>query len=472
MLTVGPWKPRSWVAVGIPEMLWAILLVTRWGRHEALQVYRNVANYRGALSETTEREDITHSYFEQLVPERRHEVIGIIAMDAEAKRALRPLLLFDDLPSREMWAEAIRDEPPPEDWDALANAVARVLNHQSEEATDCRWARVIFQMVGTRKMKFIRSPEVEETVKGYLQYPHYGDLRRVRPSIRASEIGLDTSVDFASPWPEWFWNQCLRETPCIGWTDREPTPGIDVGTTLDRVSDAYRKVREHEQATRKTTAVDARHEAIFGSALYALRIVRELLGLGVSQGVLGRTGLRGLVELAITLAYLIHEDKPELWQSYRVYGAGQAKLAFLHLDRLEEDRSFVRLDTLRELANDDVWQEYLPINLGHWDRANLRALSERAGVKDAYDTYYAWTSTYLHGQWGAIRDSAFAICRNPLHRLHRISRPAGRTLEDVLPDASKLADMILAVVNQSYPGLDLKITASKGPASTESSSST
>lgn len=462
MLTIGPWKARSWVGVGIPEMLWGILLVTGWDRQEALQVFRNVANYRGALPETTEREDITHSYFEQWLPEHRRAVIGIIASDADAKKALRPLLLFGELPSREMWAEVIRDEPRPEGWVVLANAVVRVLDHQSEDATDCRWARVIFQMVGTRKMKFIRSPEMEETVKGYLQYPHYGDLQRVRPSIRASEIGLDTSVDFTSPWPERFWTQCLRETPCIEWTDREPTPRIEVGTTLDRVSDAYRKVREHEQATRITTAVDARHEAIFGSALYVLTVVRELLGLGVSQGVLGRTGLRALVELAITLAYLIHEDKPELWQSYRVYGAGQAKLAFLHLDQLEEDHSFVRLDTLRELANDDVWQEYLPINLGHWDHANLRALSERAGVKDAYDAYYAWTSTYLHGQWGAIRDSAFGICRNPLHRLHRISRPAGRTLEDVLPDASKLADMILALVNQSYPGLDLQITASTG----------
>jgi Family of unknown function (DUF5677) len=113
---------------------------------------------------------------------------------------------------------------------------------------------------------------------------------------------------------------------------------------------------------------------------------------------------------------------------------------------------------LEALANEDMWQEYISVDLGHWDKSHLRALAEKAGVKEEYDRYYPWTSTYTHGHWGAVRDSVFTLCGNPLHRLHRIPRDETRSLEDVISDACVLVDQVLKLINELYGGPVIRVT--------------
>ena len=81
---------------------------------------------------------------------------------------------------------------------------------------------------------------------------------------------------------------------------------------------------------------------------------------------------------------------------------------------------------------------------------NLRKLSEEAGVKDVYDAFYDWTSGYMHGHWGAVRDSVFRVCVNPLHRFHRVPDNC-RKLNDVKADAVIIVNKVLDLLNGSYP---------------------
>jgi len=98
-----------------------------------------------------------------------------------------------------------------------------------------------------------------------------------------------------------------------------------------------------------------------------------------------------------------------------------------------------------------MWEEFRSINVGHWDGSNLRQLSQTANVKDLYDHYYSWTSSFLHGHWGAIRDTTFDTCGNPLHRLHRIPRESPRQQPDVIPDIADLLDRLFELVDKAYP---------------------
>lgn len=180
--------------------------------------------------------------------------------------------------------------------------------------------------------------------------------------------------------------------------------------------------------------------------------------MSVGNSIIGRIGLRTILECYVTLAYLVKQNTPRLWESYRVYGAGQAKLAFLKLADSQVRPDYVSVETLNALANEDMWQELLPIDLGHWDKTSLRSLSERAEVKDEYDRFYPWTSTYSHGHWGAMRDSVYEVCGNPLHRLHRIPRQSPRVLENVVADACELTDRILVIADGCYPGLSARVT--------------
>lgn len=146
------------------------------------------------------------------------------------------------------------------------------------------------------------------------------------------------------------------------------------------------------------------------------------------------------------------KDDLEVWAAYRKYGSGQAKLTYLKLDESESEATgFADAELVNAIANEDQSIEFLTINLGHWDTSNLRKISEAAGAKPEYDTYYTWTSAYVHGNWAAVRTSAYDICLNPLHRLHRLLRTESAPLNDVVADATRLVNHSLEVLESLYP---------------------
>jgi hypothetical protein len=197
----------------------------------------------------------------------------------------------------------------------------------------------------------------------------------------------------------------------------------------------------------------ARLDSVCGLVLYALAIVEEILLHRIHTRIIGRLALRALVEANITLRYLIKHNREELFESYRVYGSGQVKLAFLKAQELEGDLPpFMDEDALYAMANEDRWQELLDIDLGHWANSNLRKLSIECGAKGLYDKYYDWTSAFSHGHWGAVRDTNFVTCHNPLHRLHRIPRLLQRHLNPVEADAIDLTNEMLDLLDRFYPG--------------------
>lgn len=447
-------KPISWMNDRLPDILWAVLLVSNLPRAQALSVFREVANYIGKL-EDEKTGDVTHTGLSRMNPERLNELLNIIVGREGQRRVLIPLMLFRELPARGYWGRALGTQTTPSGAELLMKAVGKTLYHQSQEATDCRWLKVLCA-ISAGRMKF--PSNLKETVKGIVLYPNYGDMRSVRPSVRAAEMSLEKMDQGKRDWPAKFWQECFNSTPCFPLGLQREEKSVVVGTTSQRVKKVYNKLAEHARNTQETTGIDARHDTVFGIGLCCLSILEELLSVGNSQSIIGRTGLRTMVECYITLAYLVRKDEGQLWTSYRIFGSGQAKLTSLKLEEASKNPSFVDLDTLKDLANEDIWEELLTIDLGHWDKANLRKLSEAAGTKDEYDRFYYWTSTFAHGHWGALRDTVFDTCGNPLHRLHRIPRDTARACPDVIPDACELIDKILDIIATCYPPFGERVT--------------
>jgi len=444
----------SWLNERLPEMLWAALLITGLKRDDALDIFRRVAKVVEGV-EGVGPVDVTHTGIMALSADLRDRLIHAICSDIAARNALRPLLLLKGLPGYEHWARVLNITPVQGNWHDLKVAVAHTLDHQSQEATDCRWVRVLVKVIAGQ----LKLPDLE-TVKELIYYPNYGDMRKVRPMIRSVE-GTFSIIDNnkSNTWPEVFWDQCMKDTECEVGFIHYIGGQIKPGTTRERVSQTRKALVAYYKQTLRTTDVDAEHEGTFGLAAYALAILDELLRLGNSTAILGRMGLRALLECYVTLAYLSSETDKNIWQVYRTYGAGQAKLAFLKFDDGSvTPPDYVRIETLELLANEDRWLEFTEINVGHWDNSNLRSMSEKAGVKAEYDRYYPWTSGFIHGNWAAVRNTSFDLCMNPLHRLHRIIRDQTNTLEDVLPDACVLVDKILEVVDKRYPVFPERVT--------------
>lgn len=430
-------------------MLWAVLLITTLDREAALQVFRRMADQIFKLPDQMKFDDITLTGLAKLGDDQRDGFIKELTAESSVKAALSPLLLFPKLPAFSAWEKYLEPIPLKDAWQALARGVLSTLDHQSQESTDCRWLRVLAMLVAGH----LHLPP--EPAKEFVEYPNFGDMRKVRPSVRACEISF--SVD-KSDWPETFWRECMTRTPCSSLTwSRTPT-SVSVGFTPESIATAWVELKFHFHESIETTAPDARHDTVFGMGFYALSLAGEILR-GRSQNAIGaRLALRTLVESYITLAYLLKADHPDLWKSYRAYGSGQAKLAFLKLNEADNPTTHVDLPTLERLVNEDVWMEFMPINVGHWEKSNLRDMSIKAGVKDVYDRFYSWTSSFSHAHWAAMRESVFDTCANPLHRMHRVPREKLAILPSVVPDMAEITDLILGLVSRAYPGKKFKIS--------------
>jgi hypothetical protein len=438
-------RPSSWINERLPDQIFSALLITKLDRSFALDILRKVSHSCQGEFKTGQDLDLTLSGLASMPEDLAGRIINIICSPPGARDALEPLLLFDDMPGRDRWAQQLGGGIGIDAWNQLAGTVAQVLFHQSQEATDTRWARVLFRTAtGQHRVR-------EEHFRWLTLYPNEGDQRTVRPSIRASEIAENPTYDYSARgrWAESFWLQCLRNTPCGPYM----RSGFKTPATVTTRSHALKVLNEVAQtaaSTAKTSGRDARHAAAFGLVAYALNILVELLGIGVAQGVLGRLGLRAVFESFATLAHLATKDEVVLWEGFREYGQGQAKLAMLKVDDFVDPPTFVTAELLEELASEDRAPYFLSINLGHWANQDLRKLSESAGCKEEYDRLYPWTSAFVHGNWAAVRAAGMSVCGNPLHRLHAVVQPAGNALGDVIGDTCELIDQMLDYLAKLY----------------------
>lgn len=444
----------SWADDHMPEMLWAVLLTGVLERNHYLQLFRQVAKTCREWSPSESEPASDPSFFVDMTrlsevdDENFKAFAEIILAHPLGYAALRPMLLIESLPGLERWKSTLAVEPAKDDWLTVARSVAGVLDHQSQRSTDIRWFKLVVTMIAGRLLFPETAREFVEEVR---LYPDQGDMRSVRPQIRSAEMMIRRTN--LAAWIPSFWSQALSQTKCLdpsgesGYEFIEPQ--IDRESLWEVRLGVIARFHEHVQPKR----VDAKQDGAFGLVLYALALVEELCMHCIQTRITSRLILRTLVEACITLRYLRRKDSEDLWRSYRVYGAGQAKLAFLKVQELQGDLpSFLDERALYEIANEDMWQEYLNIDIGHWATSNLRDLAIKGDSKSLYDKYYDWTSTVAHGHWGAVRDTNLVTCHNPLHRLHRIPRHEHRQLASVELDAIEVLNTMLAELEALYPG--------------------
>jgi hypothetical protein len=293
-----------------------------------------------------------------------------------------------------------------------------------------------------------------------LRYPHHGDMRAVRPTIRSMEGAIDDLQNIgANPnnWTEHFWQTCLLNTPCekveLLMEQKETCTSINI----DKIDSLILQLNEHCNKNRLDSAINPKFDTTFGISLYSLQIFREIVKNQMQNTILGRTALRSIVECFITLRYLRKNDNPDLWLAYRNYGSGQVKLALLKFDEIGECPNFVDQGKLKLNINYDRGEEFLSINLGNWEKTSLRDMSEKSGTKKEYDLYYTITSGFVHGMWEAVNEATFEYCGNPLHRFHRIPINSSPQLNDIIPDAINLINKILGDVDRLYPQFPYRV---------------
>ena len=438
-----PLEFASWMNDRLPELLWATLIISSVDRKFGLAHFRRIISFVGEHKQKEQLHDLSLTGIADLEDTLRTELVRLIVEPPEVTEALASLLFFDALPGREGWKRHLPQVEP--DLDRLMIAVGAALSHQSQEATDCRWLRLMLKFAAG---KMFLPPDKAYLADELFNYPNKFDQHKVRATVRAMEGALSSLEALESAWSAAFWNESKVKTDCIKAPQRNSQPSVDGTVTRRSIAALRGDLEEHWRQTYSTTAIDPKHDAVFGMAFYCLRILEEMMGIGIWNSVLGRLGLRTILEIRINLKFLLVKDDPDLWKQWREYGAGQAKLNALKFDESIDPPKYIDVESIEQIASEDKQVEFLNVNLANWNGSDLRKISEGVNLKDTYDQFYSWTSGYSHGMWGPIRESCYQICVNPLHRLHRY--PERRSLQDTVDDAAILVDEVIQHVDETY----------------------
>jgi hypothetical protein len=461
-LQIGKLSYSSWIHDRLPDMLWAVLVIENLEREKALHFFRSIGEF---VFNNKELYDVTISGIGKLSSDDAKLIINhMISWSEEIPIILRPLRLYPEIPASDVWNELLDEAIPEEDWDKLSCAVMKSFSHQSQEATDCRWVKTLCLISGG-KLHF--PSDKRDLATEIVQYPQNDDPKRVESEIRAIEIAI---VNEENSWSKNFWEENYRSTPCF------PEERIieKIEARKKEFVEELKNSRKHfvEETTRvrnnlithyfkslNTTNVDPRHETSFGLALYGLTLFTEIILYSVSNSITGRIALRSLIEIYITLKYLLIKEREvnQIWDDFHTYGTGQIKLIYLKLQELTMQSDSIEMDDLYLILNEDVFLEFTPINLGQWGNSDLRKMSDYAGIKEIYDLYYNYTSGFVHGTRGSIRESVYQRCINPLHRYHRIPEYNLPLMPSVTSDSIIVVNELLECLNSVYPTFDDKI---------------
>lgn len=450
----------SFFMESLPNVLWAGLLANSLPREEYLELFRQICTQMRVNFDEAGRKSffLCHNVIGTISEKDFIKLFEPILANKRYLEPLSPILLIECLPDRLKWQQHLPKPDPEVGWNSLASTIAHCIDHQSERSTDIRWLRVLNAIACDR----LNLPErMEMRVEEILEFPKKGDLRIVRPFIRATEMILrsvdrdDEPFHMAPGFPfSEFWRECYEKTPCMmsPLKSRDKDDLSLVKSYVAELNDLTDEVVAKYIDSISSTGIDARLEGAFGLCFFAIRILREALPADIALSLSGRLLLRSLVEVFITLRYLTAKDDPKIWMQYRHYGVGQAKLSFLKNIDASSVPAFLDMSKLEALANEDMWMEYANIDLGAWADKNLRSMATEVNCKDVYDAFYDSLSGFSHGNWGAIRETSFGVCLNPLHRFHRMPL-LDAPIPDVKADCCRLLNRMLDDLSSLYPSI-------------------
>ena len=195
--------PEPWVDNRLPEMLWAALVAGSVERSIVIDYFRRLLRFIKEHDQREQLHDITMTGISKLEETLRNELVVFLLEPTWARDALAPLLFFGGLPAKLVWEEHLRGASP--NIERLMECVGSVLWHQSNEATDCRWVRVMAQAIAG---KLTLAPKLGHISKLLNEYP--ADFEQSGPRVRSMEIGLTLPQARDLTWPRAFWQESWK----------------------------------------------------------------------------------------------------------------------------------------------------------------------------------------------------------------------------------------------------------------------
>jgi len=440
-------KLSSWTKERMPEYLWLGLILLHYGRKNG---FVRIGNILSNISQ--EFPSLSHPKLSSILclsDDDQRRIYGTICRFVDHS-VLAPLTLLYRSNAFPIFNEFffISHSTVDDRIKILCKAVKTYSPHQSNEATDLRYMGLSLLLLGG---KIHVSRELDVAPRALKEYPYtdHADekMRLYRPTIRSMEgIGFtEDSSEFCAK----FWRDIGMITPC------NPVK-IEFGESTDDnrafISDCQRVLEYVLYSNKERSLSEDKFDVLVGSVNYALKIFIEINEKSVGNSILGRHAVRTIIEVYIILKYLLKREpkQPQIWQEYKLYGISKYKLLLLKSREtdLNEKSHFVPL-IAEVIVNEIRWEEFIDVDLKYFDKQGMREKSIEVDEKELYDLLYDYDSSFSHGLWGAIRESAMLRCDNPNHRYHAVPDiHSDQNLPEVVSDATRILKMIFSLLGE------------------------
>ncbi|CAK8719947.1 hypothetical protein GCAAIG_09465 [Candidatus Electronema halotolerans] len=442
----------SWGKERMPEYLWLGLILLYYGREEGLEKAGRVL-----LDISKKVHNLPHPRLSMvfgLSDEDQHTLFTIVSTIID-KKVLSPLTVlyrpltypvFNDFFNIPQFGFESRIK-------YLLRAIEIYFSSGSDETTDLRFLSLSF-LIFSDKLRVAKG--LTMTIEALKEYPYteHSDekMRKYRPAIRSMEGGYSGTLennnnDFCKQ----FWIDIGMITSC------KP-----VSIVFDQNKYTYKDFIRQFQKTleyiihsnKEKSLAEDKFDVIVGSITYALKIFIELTEKSLGNSILGRHGVRTIIEILIILKYLLKREvsNHDIWEEYKLYGISKYKLILLKARETDLDNTahFIPL-IVDALVNEIRWEEFIDVDLKYFDKHGIREKSIEADEKELFDLFYDYDSSFAHGLWGAVRESAMVHCDNAAHQYHAIPDiNSNQELPDVKADSFKTMQKLLSLLTGIY----------------------
>ncbi len=486
MNSIAPTTSVPWLRDVFPSLIWPSSALHEHGLDTGMVV---VARTLDVLSRFIDDSVVLDGSLQSLdlVPKgRRAEALHALHEEGSLYEQAFPWLLVRALDRYEKMPGAwifdgwtgprpvVAEDAPAE---FLADVVRAAWHGQSDVATRAKVLAVRGQI---RSGKIHLPPGV-----GFLEllprYPNQlddDDRARVESSVRAMFNALwgmqDLSIlETRQKWAAAFWRRNWTLYPCAVLKPDAENADDDESTgdavppwapvradALARVEALKEKFLECVFATDPDLFSPDRHEVLTGLVNRQVRAVEAMASMPLFWSVEhGAPLIRGLVEARIVAKWLMYKDDETLFERFKDYGRGHLKLHVLHLreyaDAETGDTSDLdaEIAELEQILERDMMEEFQDIDVNaRFTKTDTRSMANAVDLAREYRTLFAPMSSNVHGEWVALDQYALDVCRNPLHRAHRLPNFDPRTT--LSPSHVTLAlDQLEAMIDEYVEGI-------------------
>lgn len=443
----GLLKLTSWHINRMPEYVWLGLILQAYGREET---FKRVFPILQTI--TSIDDDISFPMLSRILSlseEKQIRIYEEICKNIEAN-ILCPLTLIIDYVSNPLFYRYFLDPTMQvgEKLDRIRVVARKIIPHQSNDATDIRFLALSIMLLKGRIRFNVELQDSIEAFHNYAQTKHEDDrMRMYRPLIRTLEGAVE--ADYNSTFSKTFWSELGDMDLCnLYFIPFEEVP-------MDK--NFYDKTKEVIDilisSNKHVLLEDDRFITILGLVCYSIKIYGEVLEKNLGNSILGRHANRTIIEVYLILKSLILKENEEdtIWGKYQAYGLSKYKLQLLKSREYRYADSHFVEPVIEAIINEPGNEDFLDVDLRYFDDTNIREKSESVGEKLLYGISYDYDTSYVHGFWGAIRESSMLMCDNPLHKFHYVPDISnGQNLPDVSIEITKNLKKIIDLLNQSY----------------------